>query len=234
VALLTGRMDETLSRPRRHFIPLLMVRSRRYILSITIDEWYVNTGMPCDEVGNDRNPETLQSPQRPRTDHPQDWTPFKDQLSFETAELLFIKNQMPATQIDALFKLWAASLLKYGDSGPFEDHKDLYNTIDSIPLGDVAWETFDMSYCGERPQHDVPEWMDAKYHVWFRDPRTIVRNLISNPDFDGEFDYAPFQEYDRSRNHRFCDFMSGDWAWKQAVGPFARFAVRPITFVLQY
>ena len=141
---------------------------------------------------------------------------------------------MPATQIDALLNLWSASLIKYSASGPFENHKELYNTIDSIPLGDVAWETFDMMYCGERPQRDVPEWMDAKYHVWFRDPRTIVRNLISNPDFDGEFDYAPYQEYDKIGNHRFGDFMSGDWAWKQAVRRIAPIAVRPVTFVLQY
>jgi len=58
--------------------------------------------------------------------------------------------------------------------------------------------------------------MDAEFDVWFRDPRTLVHNLLLNPDFDNEFDCAPLQEYDMDGNHRFENFMSGDWAWKQA------------------
>jgi hypothetical protein len=60
-------------------------------------------------------------------------------------------------------------------------------------------------------------WMTSEYDVWFRDPHSVFRNLLSNPDFNGEFDYAPYQEYDASGNHRFQDLMSGNWAWKQAV-----------------
>jgi hypothetical protein len=59
--------------------------------------------------------------------------------------------------------------------------------------------------------------MQSEFDVWYRDPRTIVKNLLSNPDFDGEFDYSPVQEYDAEDNHRFHDFMTGNWAWKQAV-----------------
>ncbi|KAG2127159.1 uncharacterized protein EDB93DRAFT_1257267 [Suillus bovinus] len=44
-----------------------------------------------------------------------------------------------------------------------------------------------------------------------------MHNMLSNPDFEGEFDYAPLQEYDTSNGaHCFKDFMSGDWCWKQA------------------
>jgi hypothetical protein len=65
---------------------------------------------------------------------------------------------MPATQIKTLLDLWSATLLKHDEGAPFEDAKDLYDTIDSISLGDVAWETFSMSYNGERPQRDdVPD-----------------------------------------------------------------------------
>ena len=59
--------------------------------------------------------------------------------------------------------------------------------------------------------------MDGEYKVWFRNPRTLIHNILSNPDFDGEFDYAPVQEYDVKGNHWFENFMSGNWAWKQAV-----------------
>jgi hypothetical protein len=161
--------------------------------------------------------DTPPPPRHPHTDHHL-WAPFEDRVHFETAEFLFTRNQMPAAQIKTLLDLWSATLLKHDEGAPFEDAKELYDTIDSIPLGDVAWETFNMKYNGERPQRgDVPDWMNAKFDVWFRDPRTLVHNLISNPDFDGEFDYAPFHEYDKAGNHRFSDFMSGDWAWKQAV-----------------
>lgn len=137
---------------------------------------------------------------------------------------------MLGTQIDMLLDLWLAMLLKYGENGPYEDHMDLYCTIDSTPLGNVAWESFSIKYNGTKPQDDIPDWMMAKYDVWFQDPCTIIQNLISNPDFDGRFDYMPFQEYDRIGNHHLCDFMSGNWAWRQAVSLF----IFAITFVLQF
>jgi hypothetical protein len=133
------------------------------------------------------------------------------------AEFLFTRNQMSAGHIDTLLSLWATSLLKHGDEPPFSNHAELYNTIDSTPLGDVPWEVFNLKYDGALPENEVPSWMTSKYDVWFRDPRSVLRNVLSNPDFDGEFDYAPYQEYDVSGNHRFQDFMSGNWAWKQAV-----------------
>ncbi|KAF7969588.1 hypothetical protein HWV62_26903 [Athelia sp. TMB] len=58
--------------------------------------------------------------------------------------------------------------------------------------------------------------MTQDFEVWYRDPRELIKNLLSNPDFDGEFDYSPFHEYDGDGNHHFQDFMSGDWAWHQA------------------
>jgi hypothetical protein len=124
---------------------------------------------------------------------------------------------MSAGDVNALLKLWEASLAAHSETPPFESNNDLHATIDSTPLGDVPWESFSLHYNGQLPQGEIPAWMTSVYDVWYRDPRTVIHNLLSNPDFDGEFDYAPFQEYDADGNHRFCDFMSGDWAWKQAV-----------------
>jgi hypothetical protein len=125
---------------------------------------------------------------------------------------------MSAGNIDTILSLWAASLAQHNASAPFSNHNDLYNTIDSTPLGNVPWQSFNLHYEGERPNGDIPTWMDSQFEVWFRDPRTLVQNMIANPDFDHEFDCSPFQEYDTAGdNHRFQDFMSGNWAWKQAV-----------------
>lgn len=127
---------------------------------------------------------------------------------------------MSGGDIDVLLALWAASLARHGDNPPFQSHGHLYDMIDASPLGDVPWESFSLTYNGAIPAGQVPSWMNSEFDVWFRDPRQIVQNLLSNPDFDGEFDYAPFHEYDTDGNHRFQNFMSGDWAWKQAVNLF--------------
>ncbi|KAJ8587763.1 hypothetical protein M405DRAFT_904199 [Rhizopogon salebrosus TDB-379] len=111
---------------------------------------------------------------------------------------------MSGGDIDFIFSLWAASLAPHSDTPPFANHIDMYDAIDSTPLGDVPWQSFSSQYNGTLPEGDVPpEWMTSEYDVWFRDPRLLIHNIISNPDFKDEFDYAP-------------DFMSGDWCWKQA------------------
>jgi hypothetical protein len=124
---------------------------------------------------------------------------------------------MSAGDINFLLSLWAASLAIHGDEPPFLNATCVYDTIDSTPLGDIAWESFSLQYNGTQPESNVPSWMQAEYDVWFRDSRTLVHNLLSNPDFKSAFDYAPFQERTGDGLHRFQDFMSANWAWNQAV-----------------
>jgi hypothetical protein len=125
---------------------------------------------------------------------------------------------MSAGDLDRLLDLWAATLAKHNDSPPFADHKDLYKVIDATPLGDVPWQCFSVQYTGERPEADVPSWMDDEFEVWYRDPHTMARNMLANPTYKDEIDYTPFREYDASNDkRRWKDFMSADWAWQQAV-----------------
>ena len=84
------------------------------------------------------------------------------------------------------------SLAVHDKAPPFRNHKDLYSTIDSIPLGDVTWESFFLRYNGTRPDDEAPRWMDANYDIWFRDPRTLIHNILSNPGFNGGFDFMPY------------------------------------------
>jgi hypothetical protein len=173
-------------------------------------------GRICDENSKDIPPDTPPPP-RASDKGPDDWTPYNSRLEFEVADFLFRRNQMSAGDINFLLSLWAASLAVHGDEPPFSKATDMYNTIDSTPLGDLAWESFSLQYNGIRPVNNVPSWMEAEYDVWFRDPCILVRNLLSNPDFKTDFDYAPFQERTTDGTHRFQDFMSGNWAWTQAV-----------------
>lgn len=125
---------------------------------------------------------------------------------------------MSAGNIDKLLRLWGDHAATTGGRAPFTNHQDLYSTIDSTPVGDVPWQSFKLSYSGVLPESgEIPGWMEDKHEVWFRDPRELLKNLLSNPDFDGEFDYAPYQEYDDAGTHRYQHFMSGNWAWRQAV-----------------
>lgn len=132
---------------------------------------------------------------------------------------------MPATIIDELLTIFAAkSVESGGKSEPtFFNHKELYDTIDATLLGDASWDSFDLHYKGVVSE-DSPSWMSTDHTFWFRDPRTLVQNMLANPDFNGEIDYAPFQEH-HGQNHRFENFMSGNWCWKQAVRRFIPYHV---------
>jgi Plavaka transposase len=158
-------------------------------------------------------------PPRNSDQGPDDWTPYDNRLKFEVADFLYRRNQMSAGDINFVLNLWAASLAIHNDTPPFSTTADMHNTIDATPLGDVPWESFTLQYNGAEPAGDIPSWMKAEYDVWFRDPRTLVHNLLSNPDFKSDFDYAPFQEHAADGGHRFQDFMSGNWALSQAVSP---------------
>jgi hypothetical protein len=149
------------------------------------------------------------------------WAPFGDRIAYELGQFLFKKNQTSQSEIDSLMEIWAASLLQAtkGDTEaaqpPFTNHKDLHAIIDSIPLGNVCWESFTASYDGEKPEN-APSWMGAGYEVFYRNPRHVVEQLLKNPDFKDEFDYAPRRDT-KDGKRCFKDFMSGNWVWDQAV-----------------
>ena len=83
---------------------------------------------------------------------------------------------------------------------------------------DVPWDSFSVSYNGERPANRRPQppWMDQKYKVWFQDPLKVMENQIGNPDFNSHIDYAPKRVF-RKNKCRYCDLMSGNWGWEQVV-----------------
>lgn len=174
------------------------------------------TARICDEHGNWI---PTNSPPPLRHDPPLgDWGSFESRTHFELAEFLYKENQMSAGNIDKLLGLWSDHGASTKSSAPFANHQDLYSAIDSIPVGDVPWESFKLKYNGALPETgETPGWMEDTHVVWFRDPSKLIENLLSNTDFDGEFDYMPYQEYDDTGNHRYQHFMSGNWAWRQAV-----------------
>jgi len=172
---------------------------------------------PCDIHGNFLNDD--EPPPAPAAHDPTDWTPFDSQLQFETADFLFRHAKMSAGNIDQLLKLWEAGTVAFGGEPPFVDHTDLYDTIDGIPVGGILWQDFAVTYTGLRPETNVPPWMEQTYEVYFRDPRQLFVNMLDNSTFAEDFDYTPMQVFDINGSRRYKHFMSGDWAWNQAVSP---------------
>lgn len=99
---------------------------------------------------------------------------------------------------------------------PFQNHEEMLATIDSIGFGDIPWQSFSAKYSGTPPTENPPDWMLHEYTAFFRDPLSVVRSMISNPDFKSQFDYAPYREFEGGQR-RLMDLMSGNWAWNQAV-----------------
>ena len=138
-------------------------------------------------------------------------------MEFETAEFLYQRCKMSAHNLGFLMQLWHASLVRHGDSAPFRDHQDLYSTIDATPIGDVLWESFNITYNGPEPENNAPAWMNQSFEVYFQDPRLLFVEMLGNPSFANDFDYMPYCEFEANGTRRYQHFMSGNWAWKQAV-----------------
>jgi hypothetical protein len=175
-----------------------------------------SAGKPCDRDGNPLSgsePPTSNS----RDTLADDWAPFEDRSAFELAEFLYKRDQMSAGNIDEALRIISDIVAPHGGQPPFLDHDDMYHLIDTIPIGGVPWESFTFTYDGPKPAIDVPKWMDAEYTIWFRDPHQLFLNMLKNPDFVDSCDYGPYRQYDKQGNRQYEHFMTGDWAWKQAV-----------------
>lgn len=172
--------------------------------------------MPCDQDGEYL---PLGTPPLAGDDviDTEDWAPFADRPSFQFAWFSYRKAELSGGDIDELMEIWAAhSVLNDGGDPPFLNKNDLYATIDNIQKGDAPWEAFSLQYNGPLAD-DSPSWKRATYRVFCRNARTVAHNMLSSPDFDGRFDYSPFQEYLATGSRRYSNVMSGDWAYRKSV-----------------
>jgi hypothetical protein len=124
---------------------------------------------------------------------------------------------MPLAKIDRLFTIWKASTMLYGGRLPFASSDDLLAHIDTIPYGHIPWQAREMSYPGVRPETNAPLWMDETYTWYMKDARSVLLQQLSNPDIDGRFDAAAYQEFKPNGARRYKDFMSATYAWDQSV-----------------
>ncbi|KLO04652.1 hypothetical protein SCHPADRAFT_917901 [Schizopora paradoxa] len=168
-------------------------------------------------IEGDLLPEDADPEPAPNMPEGAEWLPFESRIQFETTELLYLRNEMPQNQINKLMELWHATLLQAGsDAGPpFGNCREMHTSIDDITYGDAPWSSFRVKYSGDIP-NNAPKWMTDSYEVCVRDVNVVVANLLKNTDFAGDFDYAAYQEYNSEGTRRYCNYMSGDLAWKHS------------------
>ena len=147
-----------------------------------------------------------------------DWTPFRTEVEFKVADLIYRRAELSASNIDDLPDLWADSFEEFDASqyAPFENHQDLYATIDSSTLGDIPWQCLVTGVSDDIDEHS-PSWMQAHYEVWYHNPEAVISAMLSNPDFDGQFDLCPYIDLDGRGERQWNNVMSGNIAWRRSV-----------------
>ena len=174
-----------------------MVRGTPLLISISL-QLACSPGTPCDSFGRDLPPGAM-PPSSDTANVGLDFYPFNSVAEFNLAEFLYRRNQTPAVQIDQLMDIWASNNPETGP--PFADHKELYDIIDSIELGDAPWKSFAVSYSGDLPcdeETEIPPWMTAEYEVWYCDPLAVLENQLANPAFNGNFHMAAYREHQQT------------------------------------
>ncbi|KAJ3760657.1 hypothetical protein EV360DRAFT_39300 [Lentinula raphanica] len=181
------------------------------------------TGQICDEHGNPL-PADTPSPENLQPDNP--WAPFDSEAHFHVANFLYQDVEMSQGNIDQLMDVWARYQRELAANNscencvevgsPFHSHTEMYDLIDSISHGDAPWKCL-QTVVDEHLSTNAPEWKKTSYQVWYRDPDTVVANILSNPEFIHDFDVAPYIHLDGAGVRRWADFMSGNFAWRHAT-----------------
>ncbi|KAL0568424.1 hypothetical protein V5O48_013559 [Marasmius crinis-equi] len=176
------------------------------------------TGEICDENGVYIPPNSLP---KPLVDKSNPWSPFNDEVGFHLANLLFKKAEMSQANVNELLDLWALDIHNRcndtDSSAPFSNQRELLETIDSIKSGSAPWKCLETTPAGDPLEQATPEWKKASYQVWYRDPDTVVTNILANPDFAKEFDPAPYVQVGVDGQRQLSDFMSGNYTFRHAT-----------------
>ncbi|KAG0695118.1 hypothetical protein DFH29DRAFT_985021 [Suillus ampliporus] len=68
---------------------------------------------------------------------------------------------------------------------------------------------------GDTIPDDALSWAERSYQVWYCNPDAIIKNMLDNPDFHQQFDYAPHVSKDHCGQCKWQNFMSRNYAWCQ-------------------
>lgn len=165
------------------------------------------------------NPEPVRPPDATPSN---DWAPFPDRLAFDWAHYHFVRLQSSESDIAVGLDLWCATVIKHDsehrvdDHVPWRDAQDLYQMLDSIQAGGVAWKTYKFRYTGPKPS-TPPQWMNTTYELNTRDVLVVLEQQLATTEFHGQCDYVPYEEFNYFGDRVLSNLMSAAWANREAV-----------------
>jgi hypothetical protein len=116
------------------------------------------------------------------------------------------------------------------DGVPWDNTEQLYESIDSIDAGEIGWKTLKFSYTGPKPS-TPPQWMEQTYDLNVRDALGLLEQQLASPEFEGQFEYVPFQEFDSEDNRVYSHLMSAFWANREAVRSLTCHALQSLIYL---
>ncbi|KAH9014753.1 hypothetical protein EDB85DRAFT_2076425 [Lactarius pseudohatsudake] len=180
---------------------------------------------PCSSDGTflrDPVPQ-LPTPELFKSCHDGDpWFPFGGRVEYEWAHYHYVHLQSSADNIQRGLDLWRATVMRYQtdhdscNGVPWRSAAEMYGTIDSISAGGVAWTTYQLSYSGPQPTGTLPRWMQDTYELNVRNVLSVFEEQLASKEFEGKFEYTPYEEYDKKGSHIYSNLMSGNWAFREA------------------
>ena len=63
--------------------------------------------------------------------------------------------------------------------------------------GDAPWYCLVVSFNGVK-SNPCPSWQMDEWEVWYHNPHVVLTQMLENPDFDGQIDYAAYVGLDKS------------------------------------
>ena len=174
------------------------------------------SGTPCDEAGKDLPPHSPPPKEQDQTNEGPNWHPFNSCHDFDFTWYHFVECESSERQVNQGLDLWAASVLQHGGTPTWKSATELYDNIDKIQHGSAPWRTYSFCYSGPLPPAP-PRWMTCTYELCTRDAHQVLQHQFANPDFKDKVNYTPYRQFNKAGKRIWSNFMSGDWAWKQAV-----------------
>jgi hypothetical protein len=137
-------------------------------------------------------------------------------VQFQLADLLYRRAILSFSTLNDLLEIWSLLMSEFGASSPLATPTEMHTLIDASTLGDAPWQCLVTKF-PEIANEAVPVWMRTEYEVWYHNPDTVVPQMLSNPDFDGQFDLSPYIDLDEHGTQHWNNVMSGNVAWQHSV-----------------
>jgi hypothetical protein len=114
---------------------------------------------------------------------------------------------MSEGNIDALFRIFSNGQV------PFSSHNELYAAINSLAIRGVSWEFFSIKYKGPHSDDNnmaQPKWMSDAHEIYYHDPQLIIYEMLANPDFKDDMDFAPYRVFSKDGSYIYQHMMGRD------------------------